>query len=62
MPRHLIDTPRSSPDPASRLNQFLKIARSETPHETTRSLAARMRARADKRTSAYAKIARGHKA
>ena len=57
MTRHPLDTARSAPD--IRLRQFLKIARAQAVHDSTRSLVARLRMRAGQRLRAYARIARG---
>ncbi len=57
MSRHLIDTPRATR--GQRLSRFLRIAREEAPHLSTRKLIARMRAQAGQRVPAYARIARG---
>ncbi len=58
MTKHRIDTPRTSQ--GARLTQYLRIARSGSLHHSTRSLVARLRARADQRMRAYARIMRGH--
>ena len=57
MARHPLDTPRDTK--GIRLRQFLKIARENAPHDSTRSLIARLRLSTDQRLRAYARIARG---
>ncbi|MFU8899821.1 hypothetical protein LY56_01631 [Roseinatronobacter thiooxidans] len=57
MSKHLIDKPRINQ--GTRLGQFLKIARSTAPHQTTQTLIARLRAHPDQRLAAYTRIARG---
>lgn len=58
MTRHLIDKPRTTQD--KRLSQFLKIARTTGPHQSTQNLISRVRTRPDLRLAAYTRIARGH--
>ncbi len=60
MPKHLIDTPRETQD--TRLGRFLQILRNQAPHQSTRKLVTRLRARNDQRLTAYARIARGRQA
>ncbi len=57
MSKHLIDKPRINQ--GTRLGQFLKIARSLGPHQSTQTLIARMRPHPDQRLPAYTRIARG---
>ena len=60
MSKHLIDKPRTNH--GTRLGQFLKIARSTAPHQTTQALVTRLRANPDQRLAVYTRIARGREA
>ena len=63
MTKHLIDTAR--PNLNSRLARFTEIARSASPHESTRNLIARTRTQSEHtnhRLAEYTRIARGKQA